>query len=92
MQEMRAYVKGRVQMVMFRDFATRGARSLGLCGTVQNLPDGRVKVVAQGERGKLEELLARLRKGSLLSHVEGIEVEWDEVPQTFTGFTIVYKN
>src|SRR3989344_224255 len=43
-------VSGRVQVVMYRDFATRKARGLGLVGEVKNLPDGTVRVVAEGAR------------------------------------------
>lgn len=89
--ECRALVSGRVQMVMYRDFARRSAARLGIRGTVRNLRDGQVEVVAQGERGALERFLKRLRRGSLLSRVERVDVEWREPSQQFDTFRIVYS-
>ena len=90
-EEFHAHVTGRVQMVMFRDFAQRKARGLKLVGSVQNLPDGSVEVVAQGERSILEQFLAKLQRGSLLSHVERVEAEWRPLSERqFDDFHIIY--
>ncbi|MDP7469706.1 MAG: acylphosphatase, partial [Dehalococcoidia bacterium] len=35
-----AYIHGRVQGVLFRDFVKKAARPLSLTGFVRNLPDG----------------------------------------------------
>lgn len=86
--ECRAIVRGRVQMVMFRDFAQRKARAFGLHGFVRNLKDGSVEVVAQGDRTVLDKFLEKLRHGSLLSSVESVESEWREVREPYTGFKI----
>ena len=67
MHEFRAIVSGRVQMVMFRDFACRKARKIGVTGFVRNLPDGTVEVIAQGAKNNLEKLIVYLHKGSMLS-------------------------
>ena len=73
MQErVKAIVSGRVQLVMYRDFATRKARNLGLVGEVQNCKDGTVRVIAEGPREKLEIFLVKLKKGSLLSRVDDV--------------------
>ncbi len=91
MQErLEAIVSGRVQMVMYRDFAQRKASGLGLTGTVENLPDGTVRVVAEGSRERLERLLAKLHKGSLLAHVEGVSHEWLPATGEFARFAITY--
>ena len=85
-----AIVTGRVQLVMFRDFARRKSRSLGLVGTVQNLPDGSVSVVAEGEAAVLNQYISYLHKGSILSRVDGVKVEWGEPNGTFSDFLILY--
>lgn len=76
---------------MFRDFVQRKARALGLSGSVRNRDDGTVEVVAQGEKEKLEKLVGHLRKGSVLSYVSGVDVEWRETKAVSKGFYIVYS-
>ena len=90
MTELYAIVRGRVQLVMFRDFTQRTARKLGLTGFVYNRPDGTVEVVAQGERSALEKLLAALHRGSLLSRVDTVEHEWRDLTKKFDSFKITY--
>ena len=89
-KRMECRVEGRVQMVMFRDFTCRSARKLGLVGTVQNMRDGSVYVVAEGEEEKLKELRKLLWKGSLLARVENVECRWTEPSGEFEKFEIVY--
>jgi acylphosphatase len=89
-ERLEAVVSGRVQLVMYRDFATRKARGLKLVGEVQNLPDGTVRVVAEGEREKLNLYVEKLRQGSLLAHVEEVSVSWLPATHTFTAFSIHY--
>ena len=90
MTELHAIVRGRVQMVMFRDFTARRARSLGFVGEVRNLSDGSVSVIAQGEKAALEKLVARLHRGSLLSRVDSVDVTWHEPTRQFNGFDIAF--
>lgn len=85
----RAVVSGRVQMVMYRDFASRKAQSLGIVGTVRNLPDGTVEVVAEGEQAALHDFLAMLSKGPLLADVRDVRTEWTEPVGTFRNFSII---
>jgi acylphosphatase len=85
-----ASITGRVQMVMFRDFTQRKARKLGILGTVQNLKDGSVKVVAQGQKETLSNLVSYLQKGPLLSRVDNVSVTWEIPTETFSNFTIIY--
>lgn len=73
-------VSGHVQGVGFRYFTVRQARRLGLGGFVQNLPDGRVEVVAEGARGALEQLVAALRQGPPGALVRDVRVDWTEAP------------
>ncbi len=83
-------ITGRVQLVMFRDFAQRKARALKLVGTVQNMPDGSVRVGAQGEESVLQKYIGHLKKGSVLSRVDGVEVVWASPASVFTDFQILY--
>ena len=78
-------------MMMFRDFTLRKAEALGLKGSVRNLKNGTVEVIAQGEKEKLEAFIEYLNKGSLLSRVDKVEVTWRETKSVFDRFYIVYS-
>ncbi len=54
MQRLTAYISGMVQQASYRARAVTIARAFGLIGYVQNLPDGRVMVVAEGEEADLD--------------------------------------
>jgi acylphosphatase len=75
-------------MVMYRDFATRAARRLGLTGNVHNEVNGTVTVVAEGEEAELLTYIGDLQKGSLFSAVENVHVRWEDASEEFTDFTI----
>lgn len=83
-------VSGRVQGVFFRDHTRRWALSLGLTGWVRNLWDGRVEVVAEGEKERLEGLIARLKEGPPLARVENVSVDWEEYRSEFSDFRITW--
>ena len=85
-----ARVAGRVQMVMFRDFAQRKARGLGLAGFVKNNADGGVEVVAEGDEEALGQFVELLREGPLFGKVENIMVDWKEPTFEFASFEIIY--
>jgi acylphosphatase len=90
MDELHAIVRGRVQLVMFRDFTRRRARRLHVAGFVRNRSDGSVEVVAQGEKPAVEKLLETLHRGSLLSRVDSVECEWRATLQKMDDFLIAY--
>ena len=85
-------VRGRVQGIMYRDFTRRQARRRGIVGTVQNLLDGTVAVVAEGDEMKLQDFLLALKEGPTLARVDLVETKWGEATGTLTDFKIVYRN
>ena len=89
-ERIEAIVSGRVQKVMYRDFAQRKASGLKLTGTVRNKADKTVHVVAEGPREKLEMYIEKLKKGPLLAEVESVEHTWTTPTGEFTSFTISY--
>lgn len=89
-EEFHAIIHGKVQMVMFRDFIQRKARTLGLQGTVTNLSDRSVEVVAQGPRDSLDTLVEHLHKGPFLARVLKVNVEWRKPKEKLGGFSILY--
>lgn len=69
------FVSGRVQGVWYRASTQKEANALGLTGWVRNLSDGRVEVVACGEKEKVMQLYAWLRRGPELAKVEAVSYE-----------------
>jgi len=77
-------------MVMYRDFAKRNARRLHLVGTIQNMPDGSVRVEAEGKEEDLRAFISILKEGSIFSSVEHVDVAWEEPRGNYSDFRIVY--
>jgi acylphosphatase len=86
--QVRIVVDGRVQGVFFRGAAAQEAGGLGLSGWVRNLLNGRVEIVAEGERRTLEMLVAWAHQGPSAARVTDVEVEWSEYVGKFSGFEI----
>ena len=80
-------VSGRVQGVAFRAATRREALVLGLDGLAENLPDGRVRVVAVGPAGALDALGAWLRDGPPAARVDGLEAREVPTPDGLAGPT-----
>ena len=74
----RVVIRGRVQGVFFRAETGERARSLGLAGWVRNNPDGTVEAEFQGDRDRVDSMLAWCRRGPAGAHVEDVEVAWTE--------------
>jgi acylphosphatase len=68
-------VSGRVQGVFYRATTAHRARELGIRGYANNLPDGRVEVLACGDAEVVEEFVQWLWKGSAASKVTAVAVE-----------------
>lgn len=84
------FVSGRVQGVFFRDHTQRWASSFGLSGWVRNLYDSRVEVVVEGEKEKIEGLIAKLKQGPPMADVTYVEITWEEFRGEFEGFRITW--
>ena len=84
------FVSGRVQGVFFRDHTQKWAASLGLTGWVRNGMDGRVEVMVEGKKEKVQSLLGKLKLGSPLSRVDDIDVEWEDHLAEFEDFRITW--
>lgn len=82
-----AVISGQVQGVFYRASAERVAQGWGLMGWVRNLPDGRVELVAEGDRPQVEALLTWCREGPPDAIVQQVAVTW-ETPQGEAPFHI----
>ncbi|MHB1616880.1 MAG: acylphosphatase [Metallibacterium sp.] len=72
MSARRWLISGRVQGVAFRAYTQARALALGLSGYAQNLPAGRVEVLAQGDDAALDQLAQWLRQGPPAARVEAV--------------------
>lgn len=88
MQRLEAQVTGRVQGVGFRHFVRSQARRLGVDGWVRNETDGSVRVVAEGAREALDDLLKRLEEGPAGARVLDVRSDRFEASGEFSGFTV----
>ena len=84
------FVSGLVQGVFFRDNTRRWASTLQLTGWVRNLLDGRVEVLVEGEKQRIERLISLLKEGPPMAQVESVEVSWEEYKGEFTDFRITW--
>ena len=82
-------VVGRVQGVCYRASTQDKARSLDLVGSVQNLLDGSVRVVAEGEQAVLEELVSWCRQGPSFARVDELTARFSDALGEFSAFTIL---
>lgn len=81
-------VTGKVQGVFFRASALAEAQRLGLSGWVQNLPDGSVEAVAEGEREAVDAFASWCRVGPPAARVEGVKVRYEPHQGEFRTFTV----
>lgn len=82
------YYSGRVQGVGFRYSCRQLAKGYSVTGTVKNLEDGRVELIAEGEREEIEEYLEAIEESHLKSFIRQKNIQWSN-PQGLTGFNIV---
>ncbi len=81
------HYRGMVQGVGFRYSTRRIAQAFAVTGYVQNLPDGRVRVVVEGEPEELDRFLAAIaeRLGHYVDHVATMV---EPGGNTYRGFDI----
>ena len=84
----RFLIAGRVQGVGFRFFAEAQAAVEGVHGYVQNLADGRVEALVEGDEESVERVERALRRGPPGSRVDSVEVEDVAPSRRATGFSI----
>ncbi|MGZ5008196.1 MAG: acylphosphatase [Methylobacter sp.] len=86
MRKVKILVSGRVQGVYFRLFTQNKAKHFSIKGSVRNLPDGRVEIIAEAENMTIEKFIKWCNKGPItarVDHVEVTELQHDEALTTF---------
>ncbi len=88
LQTVRLIVKGKVQGVYYRQSTKETAIAFGINGTVKNLPDGNVEIVATGTAEQLEQLTQWCNQGPPRAVVT--EIVSTPLPlQPFINFIII---
>ncbi len=85
----RLIVSGSVQGVGFRAFAVSSARRLGVAGTVRNLEDGNVEVIAEAPNERMKRFIESLKNGNGCSRTDHIEIAAIR-PRGYAGFDVAY--
>ncbi|CAN5125786.1 acylphosphatase [soil metagenome] len=88
MQQAHILISGFVHGVGYRQFAKKEANKRGVFGWVKNIPQGKVEMILQGEKEKIEELIKTFKIGPFMSEVKDIEITWEEMDVPFTEFFI----
>ena len=81
-------ISGRVQGVGYRYSARNYAAELGLVGWVKNRIDGKVEMIAEGDKISLEQLLTWLKQGPRFADVTNVVVTDHPATDGFTEFSI----
>ncbi len=82
-------VVGLVQGVFFRDSTREVAQKLGIRGTVCNLYDGSVEIIAEGTEEELHTLIKFAKQGPPSAKVYNIDIKWKDAMNDLPYFRIV---
>ena len=84
----RVHFSGRVQGVGFRFTCQSLSRDFEVAGFVRNLPDGRVELVAEGDRLEVDQFLTAIHR-EMGSYIRDVDAESEPLGATpLSGFTI----
>jgi acylphosphatase len=86
MKRLIAYVSGQVQKVGYRKRVMQTAKAFGLKGMVENLEDGRVKIIVEGEDEKLKWFESAIEIKNTLIQVSSIEKSYYPAGGEFSRF------
>jgi len=86
-RQMHIFYSGHVQGVGFRYTVKQVAGGFEVAGTVRNLPDGRVELVAEGNVDELKAFRQAIRDEGLDHFIRDEQMEWGEA-QGLRGFEI----
>jgi hydrogenase maturation protein HypF len=83
------HITGIVQGVGFRPFVYNVAESLSLTGFVLNLGDAGVRIVIEGEKSGINDLIDGIKNNPpSISRIDSLTVDWTDSTDSFTSFEI----
>lgn len=83
-------VHGRVQGVGFRFTTVEIARNFEITGYVQNMMDGSVKILAEGDASELDRFMDGVRSSHIYRYVIREDLTWHEPAGDLEAFSIRY--
>ena len=86
---MNIFYSGSVQGVGFRYTTKTVATGFEVTGTVRNLPDGRVELIAEGAHAELEAFRDAIRGAGLASFIHDENITWSDAQNDLRGFEII---
>jgi len=89
MKRVIVWYSGRVQGVGFRATVRQIACGYEVTGTVRNLPDGRVEVIAEGTKKELEAFLEGIAESGLSGFIAKRQEDWQGNAAGLKGFAIL---
>jgi acylphosphatase len=90
MERVIVFYSGRVQGVGFRYTVRRLACGYEVTGTVRNLPDGRVELIAEGARAELKSFLTGIAESELSGFIAKQHETWQTAQGDLRGFVITH--
>ena len=84
------HIHGKVQGVGYRFFATRVARRMGLKGWIQNMRDGSVEAMVEGEQQAIDDWIEELKEGPRYAEVTKIDQETKEFSGKLPDFDVKF--
>jgi acylphosphatase len=88
MERVTVLYTGRVQGVGFRMTVRQLACGYDVIGTVRNLPDGRVELIAEGPRSELQAFLDGISESELSGFIGKKHDTWSKAQANLRGFSI----
>ena len=90
MERVIVHYSGRVHGVGFRATVRHLACGYDVTGTVRNLPDGRVELIAEGARSELQAFLDGIAQSELSGFIARQLDTWQPAQGNLRGFTIAF--
>jgi acylphosphatase len=82
---------GKVQGVWYRASTKQKADELGIVGWVRNTDDGCVEAVFEGEKAKIDEMIAWCWIGPQRAQVTDVKMLPSHSEEMFTSFVVLYR-
>ncbi|MBZ6526257.1 acylphosphatase [Aerococcaceae bacterium DSM 111021] len=91
METFELIVSGRVQGVGYRNYVSQIAKELDIKGTVRNLSDGNVKIIAQTDGDTLDKFCNKIKTPQHhFMKINNIDIKDVQIEKVYDAFSVVY--